>query len=222
MFELTTGKVSRALNRLTSGLSGLGAMLVVLCMGMVVGSFAIPSQTIAVPIPLYTNLTPSSPVRLVIPALGLHAPIVPVTVVDSVLDPPRDPMLVGWWKASAEPGRRQGQTVITGHTVHTGGGAMDRIDTLKPGQRVEVITREGTMRYAVTRVSILDKDEVATQAAALFGQDTGGGRLVLVSCDQWNGTYYESNVVVFGEPLGAPIPKERATTGPELKAAAAS
>lgn len=221
MFKQTTSKVSRVLRRLTSGLSGLGAMLVVLCMGMVVGAFVIPSQTVTAAVPLYTDLTPSSPVSLVIPSLKLHAPIVPVTVTDSVLDPPRDPMLVGWWSASAEPGKKHGQTVITGHTVHTGGGAMDRIDTLKLGQRVDVITREGTMRYEVSKVSILNKDDVAAQAASLFGQDTGAGRLVLVSCDQWNGTYYESNVVVFGEPLGAPIPKKRATSGPELKAAAA-
>lgn len=214
-----TSRVARTLRRLTAGLSGLGTMLVVLCLGMIVGSFVIPSAPVTAALPRYTNLTPSSPVRLVVPALKLRAPIVPVTLTDDrVLDPPQDPLLVGWWAGSAEPGQADGQTVITGHTVHTGGGAMDTIDTLKPGQRVDVITREGTMRYSVTKVRILDKDDVAEQAVSLFGQQGGNGRLVLVSCDEWNGEYYESNVVVFGDPLGQPIPKNRADTGPALEA----
>lgn len=221
MLDLTTSRAARVLSRLTSALSGLGAMLVVLSMGMVVGSFVIPSSDPdpVTSLPLYTDLSPSSPVRLVIPSLKIRAPIVPVPLTDgSVLNPPRDPTVVGWWDQSTPPGKQRGQTVITGHTVHTGGGAMDSIGTLKPGQRVDVITRKGTMRYVVSKVRVLDKETVAQQAVALFGQDTGKGRLVLVSCDRWNGTFYESNVIVFGKPLGAPIAKQKATAGPQLEA----
>jgi len=66
------------------------------------------------------------------------------------------------------------------------------------------------MRYVVSKVRVLAKQEVAEQSVALLGQDGGDGRLVLVSYDDWNGTSYESNVLVFGEPLGQPIPRKRA------------
>lgn len=211
MHTQTTGSDTPLLDRLTDGLSGLGAMLVVLCVGMVVGSFLVPSPVTGVP--RYADLRPSSPVRLVVPALDISAPIVPVPLsATAVLDPPRDPSLVGWWDASSPPGRAAGQTVITGHTVSTGGGAMDRVGTLEPGQRVDVVTRNGTMRYRVSKVRVLAKEQVAEQAVALFGQEGGAGRLVLVSCEDWNGTSYDSNVLVFAQPLGQPIRSRRAAT----------
>ncbi|WP_205474371.1 class F sortase [Nocardioides sp. SYSU D00038] len=163
----------------------------------------------------YETLKPAEPLRLIARSVKIAAPIVPIQVSpDAVLDPPRDPKQVGWWDASAEPGALTGQTVITGHTVHTGGGAMDRVDRLEPGQFVDVQTQRGTMRYEVTKVSVLSKDEVAEKAVSLFGQETGDGRLVLVSCDDWNGRFYESNVIVFGKPLGKPVktPKPQDTT----------
>lgn len=202
---------ARTPGRLTAALHGAGTMLVVLCLGMVVGSFVLPDGDANAA--RYTDLDPSAPVRLVVPALKIRAPVVPVAVSqDQVLDPPQDPLQVGWWDGSAEPGQQGGQTVITGHTVHTGGGAMDSVDTLEPGQRVDVVTGKGTMRYEVSDVEVLAKDDVAAQAVSLFGQDSGNGRLVLVSCDDWNGSFYESNVIVFADPLGQPVPKKRDTT----------
>ena len=75
---------------------------------------------------------------------------------------------------------------------------------LRPGQHVDVVTRRGTMRYAVRQVRVFSTATVARRAARLFGQRGGQGRLVLVSCTGWNGASYDSNVVVFGHPLGVP------------------
>ena len=78
--------------------------------------------------------SPAKPVRLVIPALKIRAPVKAIEVNDTqVLDPPRNPRDVGWWKRSARPGAAQGQTVLTGHTVHTGGGVMDHLGKLHRG-----------------------------------------------------------------------------------------
>ena len=48
-------------------------------------------------------------------------------------------------------------------------------------------------------------DELARHARELFGQDHGRGRLVLVTCTDWDGAAYRGNIVVFAKPLGAPV-----------------
>ena len=81
-----------------------------------------------------------APQRIKIKAIGVDARVVPVSVgPDAVLDPPANYRQVGWWDASARPGASRGQTVVTGHTVHTGGGSMNQIDRLRPGQKVDVV-----------------------------------------------------------------------------------
>ena len=125
----------------------------------------------------------------------------------AVLDPPRNPRDVGWWKRSVRPGATRGQTVLTGHTVHTGGGvdgptsascARDRWSRSSP--------RKGTMVYRATRVVTWSKAELAERAVDIFAQERGGTRLVLITCTDWNGSAFESNVVVFAKPLGRPRP----------------
>ncbi|SDS26255.1 LPXTG-site transpeptidase (sortase) family protein [Nocardioides scoriae] len=146
---------------------------------------------------------PSKPTRLVVPALDVRAPISPIEVSPSgVLDPPADPTRMGWWQRSMRPGAGRGQTVLTGHTVHTGGGVLDRLGDLRPGQRVKVVTPRGTVVYRTTRVETLSKAELAQQAQSLFGQDRRRTRLVLITCTDWNGSGFESNVVAFARPLG--------------------
>ena len=160
----------------------------------------------------YRSLPASAPVTLEIPALGVEAPVVPIEVSpDAVLDPPADPVQVGWWRRSAEPGARDGQTVIAGHTVHTGGGSLDAIRSLRPGRTVDLRTEEGTMRYRVRSVRVHDRHDLAARAVDLFGQGAGGGRLVIVSCTDWNGSSYDNNVVVIAAPLGEPRPAPGAT-----------
>lgn len=186
--------------------AAIQALVLVLGVGLVIGAFVVPEGEA---VSKYAAATPADPVRLRLPALGVTAPVVPIGLEGEVLDPPRDFEDVGWWTGSARPGQLSGQTVITGHTVHTGGASMNRLGELSAGQTVDVITHQGTVRYRVTATEVLGRDEVAARAVELFGQDTGDGRLVLVSCADWNGSYYESNIIVFAELLGQVIPKRQ-------------
>jgi len=142
------------------------------------------------------------PTRLVVPRLGVDAPIVGIDVVDGVLLPPSDPRTLGWWSAGAQPGALRGGALITGHTVHSGGGAFDNLETLGKGDRVVVRTARGTIRYAVSGVTIYRKASLARDAARVFSQ-TVPGRLVLITCEDWNGTGYDSNAIVFAERRAA-------------------
>lgn len=142
------------------------------------------------------------PDRLRVPSIGLDAPLVPIAVDPAgVLTPPEDTDIVGWWSKSAHPGSPEGQTVLTGHTVSTGGGVMNELGSLEPDDRVEVRDDGRTVEYDVLEVFEYTREEVVTNARALFGQDRPGGRLVLVTCTDWDGEVYQSNIIVFAEPV---------------------
>lgn len=184
-------------------LSRLGTVLLVLAVGLVGFGAALPSDEVAAPGGFRPLSAPAKPTRLVVPALDVRAPITPIEVSPSgVLDPPADVDVVGWWQRSMRPGATRGQTVLTGHTVHDGGGVMDRLGDLRPGQVVRVVTPRGAMVYRTTRVVTLSKAELAEQSRSLFGQDRARTRLVLITCTDWNGSDFESNIVAFARPLG--------------------
>jgi hypothetical protein len=66
-----------------------------------------------------------------------------------------------------------------------------------------VVVRSGTgaVAFAVDTVEVLSRAELARRSASLFSR-TGPGRLVLVTCEDWDGTAYRSNVVVTARPAG--------------------
>ncbi|WP_296603229.1 class F sortase [Nocardioides sp.] len=142
---------------------------------------------------------PGAPTRVRIPSLGVDAPVLPVRAPDRTLIPPSDPQRLGWWADGAKPGAARGSALVTGHTVHTGGGALDDLEHVEPGDLVVVRTDRGTIRYDVQRVKIFSKGTIADHATKLFSQDVSG-RLVLITCEDWDGERYLSNVVVTATP----------------------
>ena len=139
------------------------------------------------------------PLGLVVRQLGVDAPVIAITAPGGVLTPPGDPRTLGWWSDGAVAGAARGSVLITGHTVHTGGGAFDDLETLQPGDGVQVRTARGLVDFAVTGVRIYRKASLARHAESVFDQSVPG-RLVLVTCEDWNGTTYLSNAVVFASP----------------------
>ena len=142
------------------------------------------------------------PRRVVIERLRMDAPIVPISTTGDALIPPSDPQQLGWWSAGAQTGARRGSALVTGHTVHTGGGAMDNLERLHRGDRVTVYTGRGIIPYDVRSVEVFGKGSVARHAERLFSQEVRG-RLVLITCEDWDGTRYLSNVVVVATPARA-------------------
>ena len=151
--------------------------------------------------PVKAPWEPGAPRRVQIPALHVNAPVMPIRAPGGVLVPPSDPRQLGWWAGGAKPGASRGSALVTGHTVHTGGGALDDLETLRRGDHVTVRTDRGRIPYAVRHVAIYSKGSVAKHARRLFSQQVRG-RLVLVTCEDWNGVRYLSNVVVVARPVG--------------------
>lgn len=154
---------------------------------------AVPAHVIERAKPVRT--TPGSPTRVIIPVQGLNVPVVPIQAPSGVLTPPSNPQELGWWAGGARPGAMTGSALITGHTVHTGGGALDNLNDLRVGNEVIVLTDHGKLTYRVIHVLDFTKGHLADSAARLFSQESRG-RLVLITCSDWNGVQYLSNTVV--------------------------
>lgn len=142
------------------------------------------------------------PDEILVPSIDIEAPLVSIDLAsDGVLTPPADTDVVGWWNGSAEPGSGEGQTVVTGHTVSTGGGVMNDLPKVDVGAVVQVRDEGEVYDYRVTGVFKLTKEEVAAAADQLFGQGSQGGKLVLVTCTDYHDGEYDSNVIVWADPI---------------------
>ena len=139
------------------------------------------------------------PLVMALPALGVQAAVRPIRTVDRALTPPPDPREVGWWSGGARPGASRGTAVLTGHTVHAGGGALDDLEQLAAGDRVRVAAGSHHVVYAVSSVEVLSRAELADRSARIFDR-SGPARLVLITCEDWDGAAYRSNVVVTARP----------------------
>jgi LPXTG-site transpeptidase (sortase) family protein len=167
-----------------------------------------PVASVPVPAPAPTSPTRGStpreagvrPDTVVVPSLDVRADVTPIATQDGALNPPADPLDVGWWSGGSRPGEGTGAAVITGHTVHTGGGAFDDLEELATGDRVLVLSGGTTVAYDVATVEVLSRAELARESATIFAR-SGPGRLVLITCEDWDGTAYRSNVVVTARPV---------------------
>jgi LPXTG-site transpeptidase (sortase) family protein len=136
-----------------------------------------------------------------IPRIGVDARVVPIqSNVERILEPPRDPSVAGWWSEGAAPGEPDGSAVVVGHTVRNrDGGVFDNVRDLSVGDAIEVEGSDSTLTYRVQSIDVLSKDEVARDAENIFAQ-TGPGRLVLITCDDWDGTAWRSNIITIATP----------------------
>ncbi len=131
-----------------------------------------------------------------IPAIGVETPVVSLTMTpERALVPPSDPSLVGWWSEGAGPGDGEGSVVIVGHSVSTGGGVFDDIDELKSGDRIQI----EHLDYRVQSVEVMSKPDLARRAEEIFDQSVPE-RLVLVTCEGWDGETWQSNAVAIATP----------------------
>ena len=138
---------------------------------------------------------PGRPTGIDIPRLGVDTTVSGISAVDGTLVPPADYTTVGWWQDGPAPGAKRGTAIITGHTVHSGGGAFDDLGDLRTGDRVVVERPRRDLEYVVKSVTSYQKGTLAKHASRVFSGDVRG-RLALVTCGDWNGEIYLSNVVV--------------------------
>lgn len=141
----------------------------------------------------------ADPVRIRIPAIGVDAPVEPLTVdQNGVLPPPDTNDGTGWWRDGPEPGDR-GPAVIVGHLDSKRGPAVFfRLTDLTYGVHIFVDRADGTTAmFATQRIERYDKK--AFPADAVYA-DTPDSQLRLITCGgkfDRKGRRYLDNIVVF-------------------------
>lgn len=143
------------------------------------------------------------PYALRIDSIGVDTAVVTIeSTREGVLEPPDDAELAGWWSQGAALGERTGSAVIVGHSASDGGGVFDAVGDLEVGDLIEVDGATQTVAYRVGSVEVVSKDEFPGEAERIFDQDASG-RLVLITCVDWDGSTWRSNVVAIAAPVRA-------------------
>jgi sortase (surface protein transpeptidase) len=141
-------------------------------------------------------------VRIVIPAIGVNAPVMQLGLnADRTIQvPPLSAVnLAGWYKYGASPGQR-GAAVIVGHidSATTGGEVFFRLRYLARGEKVYV-TLAGGKTEVFTVDGLQQVPKTAFPSAAVYGPLPYAG-LRLVTCggvfDPAAGSY-RSDVIVY-------------------------
>ena len=166
------------------------------------------------------------PVQLVIPFGSSNHPdgvTAPVTadplLPNGDLFVPEDPLTVSWANQDAMPGADRGTAILVGHVNYRSvvGALSDLAEYTQTavGKTFSVVLADGrALDYQVTGGVQYDKDQLAADPElrrgiydqeSAFGEGTGSGRLVLVSCggafDHATGNY-QDNVFLFAMPVG--------------------
>jgi LPXTG-site transpeptidase (sortase) family protein len=136
------------------------------------------------------------PVRLIIPAIALNAPVEDVgTQANADLaTPSQNPWLdVGWYSLGPQPGQR-GSAVIDGHLDRPGGfpAVFWHLRDLHMGDEVLVKNSSGkTIRFQVTRIELYAPQDAPIQD--IFG-NRGGTFLNLITCaGDWIPSQHQTN-----------------------------
>lgn len=158
------------------------------------------TQAAPTPTPTITAAEPKQRTRPRTPEVvtvgDIKAKIIPVEMTDNELTPPPDPQILGWWGRPA--GARHGATLLIGHTVHTGGGALDHLDEVTPGTEVSV----SGVKYTVVSNEDISKEDLPARAEDLFNQ-SGPHKLVIVTCTDYDVAtgHHLSNTVLTATPV---------------------
>ncbi|MCX7681324.1 MAG: sortase [Anaerolineae bacterium] len=152
---------------------------------------------------------PAIPTRIVIPAIGVDAPVVPVSVTVTIVEGQEyttwavpDMYAAGWHNTSAPPGV-PGNTVLNGHNT-TYGEVFRDLYRLKEGDSITVYAGESPYTYTVSSVLILPEAgqpiEVRLQNARYI-LPTEDERLTLVTCHPYGSLRYR--LLIIALPDGA-------------------
>lgn len=158
------------------------------------------------PQPPAPAMQPSSPKRLIVPKLGINAPITSVGTdkVGAIETPSiNNPNLVGWYRDGPTAGEA-GPAVMLGHKDTTTRSAVfTRLHELKYGDTIEVVRMDGTVSiFTVGGVEQANKLTFPTDR--VYGS-RDNAQLRLITC---GGTYnqttrhYVDNVIVYATMTG--------------------
>jgi sortase (surface protein transpeptidase) len=139
------------------------------------------------------------PVRLVVPAIGVNAPLIPLgRNRDGTAQVPKSFSVAGWFRPGPEPGER-GAAVVLGHVdSKSGPGVFYHLKALRRGDRIRIRLVTGkTIQFVVTGAKEASKSHFPTR---LVYAHTSVPTVRLVTCGGgFNAAtgHYLDNYIVF-------------------------
>ena len=156
---------------------------------------------------------PAPPTRILIPAIGVDAPVVPVSwhavevsgQTQAAWDVPA--MYAAGWHETSAPLGVPGNTVLNGHNT-TNGEVFRDLYTLEIEDTITVYADDASYTYAVTETLLLPEAgqplDVRRQNAR-YVMPTGDERLTLVTCHPYGSLRYR--LIVIARPVATPEDK---------------
>jgi sortase (surface protein transpeptidase) len=165
------------------------------------------------------NPAPAPFARLLIPTIGVNAPIESIGVrSDGAMETPRQSPWndVGWYNAGPHPGER-GSAVIAGHLDRPGGNpaVFWRLRDLRVGDSVLVVDASGkTLPFHVTRIMSYPPQDAPVQD--IFGNNAGRFLNLTTCAGDWIPTQHQTalRLVVYtsaGQTPASPPPSSSPT-----------
>jgi LPXTG-site transpeptidase (sortase) family protein len=144
--------------------------------------------------------TPFAPARVVIPAIGVNAPVEQVgKKADGTMGTPTKFGDVSWYEPGSKPGA-PGNAVIAGHVNNalTTSGVFQHLSQIALGDTVTMVSASGTeMQFMVSSIQEYPAD--SAPEASIFAT-TGTPTVVLITCDgSWveSAKSFDKRLVVF-------------------------
>jgi sortase (surface protein transpeptidase) len=154
--------------------------------------------------PVKPPVSRSLPTRIMIPAIGVDAPVGTVGVQDgTVAAPPLENRnLVGWFTGTVTPGQ-DGPALLDGHVNTTAGPSVFfSLKNLKPGDQVFVYRHDGSrIPFRVTWIQVASKTAFPWDSVL---RTTPGPTLRLVTCGgpfDYSSGHYTDNVIVYADGM---------------------
>lgn len=171
-----------------------------------------PTPDAATPAPAVDTVSfaPEAPTRLLIPSIGVDAPVISVgwSVVEqggqqlTQWDVP-DWAAAGWLETSARVGE-PGNTVLVGHQ-NVAGEVFQALEHLKQGDTIQILAGNQTRGYTVSIIEIVPEKNQSIEVRTANAQwiaPTADERLTLVTC--WPSNNNTHRLIVVAVPPGAP------------------
>jgi Sortase domain len=152
-----------------------------------------------------TPLARSTPVRLLIPAIGVNSRLMRLGLqADGSVEVPPNAFPAGWYTKAPTPGEL-GPAIILGHVHWNGPGVFYDLQKVKPGDQIVVTRADGSKpAFRITRIAAFRKVQFPTKL--VYGDiDHAGLRLITCGGFDSRARQYEDNIVVFAD-LIAPTP----------------
>ena len=153
------------------------------------------------PAQMSSALGTNPPVRVVIPAVGLSARVVPVGLTRTGHMKMPHPSAAGWYRWGPTPGA-VGPSVLVGHVdSYHGPAVFYRLSGVRRGETVQVVRADGsTTGFAISKITVVS--EADFPSLAVFGR-TPRAAIRLITCtgpfDSSSG--YADSLIVWGHKI---------------------